>query len=279
MEHRRGIRKAGFFMLRATSLSLTIACLSALLGCHTGANPAAERFGKTFYLDGAGNWGFGASEVPNGLRRAGYLGDVEVYMWTTSFSPLLDQLNRPAARLRALALADRIRKYHHRYPHNEINIIALSAGTGVAVWAVEDLDDDVGIQNLILLGSSLSHDYDVRKALEHMRGRIYVYYSDRDAILDAVKIVGTIDGKRGVASAGQVGLLPPPGAEDRIVNVGWSRRWLPYGWTGTHTDCTSQRFVQRELSRHVLDDTTTPRPATAGKTSRRTPITATQMGH
>ena len=229
---------------------------------------AAERFGKTFYLDGAGNWGFGASEVPDGLKQAGYQGDVEVYIWTISFNPLVDQLVTGNARLRALALADKIKAYAVQYPDRKINMIALSAGTGVAVWAVENLGGSAHINNLILLGSSLSSDYDMRKALKNIDGHVYVYHSEHDNVLEAVRVLGTIDGKRGVDSAGFVGLHPPGGPDPKIVNIPWSRKWLALGWAGAHTDCTNARFVRYELSKHVVQPgETIPTATAAGRRS------------
>jgi len=76
-----------------------------------------------------------------------------------------------------------------------------------------------------------------------------------------VRVVGTIDGSIGDDSAGLVGLRPPKGMENRVVNVGWSSRWLSVGWAGGHTDCTSERFVRMELSRHIVEPA--PRAATA----------------
>ncbi len=239
---------------RARAVAATLLALTLLATGCTTSNRRAEQFGKTFYLDGAGNWGFGASEVPEGLMAAGYAGDVEIYIWTTSFVPLVDQLNIGAAKIRALALADKIKRYHRAHPDTDINLIALSAGTGVATWAVESLADGVRINNLVLLGSSLSHDYDVSKALQHMTGKVYVYSSPNDTVLQTVKLVGTIDGKRGVDSAGAVGLTPPPGYESRVVNVPWSREWLRYGWTGAHTDCTNIQFVRHEIAKHVVSE-------------------------
>ncbi|MCG3130133.1 MAG: hypothetical protein FLDDKLPJ_00881 [Phycisphaerae bacterium] len=221
-------------------------------GCADPGTQRREKFGKTFYLDGAGNLGFGASDVPSGLRRAGYRGDVEIYMWTTSLNPLVDQLNIPAARFRASVLADKIIAYQKQHPENQINVIALSAGTGVATWAIEELKGRAKVNNLILLGSSLSNDYDMSTALQNMTGRIYVYYSPNDAVLEIVKLVGTIDGKRGVPSVGQVGLKAPPGQESRIVNIGWNEEWTRFGWAGTHTDCTSGQFVQVQISKHIV---------------------------
>lgn len=234
-----------------------------LSGCRS-ARPA-ERLGKTFYLDGAGNWGFGTHDVPAGLREAGYDGDVEIYLWTTSLMPLIDQWNIVGAKLRAQALSRRIADYLHAYPDNEVNVIALSAGTGVAIWAIEGLPDDVKVNNAVLLGSSLSSDYDVSEALSHMKGRIFVYYSAHDDVLAAVRLVGTIDGKRGVDSAGLVGLKAPPDQTHRVVNIPWNRRYMAYGWTGAHTDCTRKDFVREVIAKHVVMH---QRPAVAVQIAR-----------
>ncbi len=230
-------------------------CLFPLLlslGCQSGNKAAIH--GITIYLDGAGNWGGGGEELRRGLRAAGYRGLVEQYLWTTSFNPLVDQLNIVAAKIRAHALSGRIQSYRRQYPNTSIHLVALSAGTGVATWAVEALNEDSKIDNMILLGSSLSHDYDMTHALAHMKGKIYVYYSPHDCVLEKVRIIGTIDGKRGVDSAGYIGLTAPPGLEDRVVNTAWSRDWLQYGWTGAHSDCTNAVFVRKEISRHILSE-------------------------
>ncbi len=220
--------------------------------CGCQKRGAAEKFGKTFYLDGAGNWGFGSADVPQGLQQAGYCGDVELYVWTMSLNPLVDQLNIPGAKLRAVVLARKIEEYHNKFPDNRINIIALSAGTGVATWAIENLRHGTKINNLVLLGSSLSHDYDMRKALKNMQGDIYAYHSPHDSVLETVKIVGTIDGKRGTDSIGLVGLEAPRGMEDRVNNIAWNRSWLRLGWAGSHTDCTNRKFVRYEIAKHIV---------------------------
>jgi pimeloyl-ACP methyl ester carboxylesterase len=216
----------------------------ALFALAAGCNNPKEEFGKTYYLDGAGNWGFGVTDVPAGLQAAGYPGDIEVYVWTTSFSPAIDQVNIIPNKLRAAGLTGKIKDYLTRFPSNRVNLIALSAGTGIAVWAVEGLPDGMSVENLILLGSSLSYNYDMREALRHIRGKVYVFHSGHDEVLTtAVRALGTVD-RTNEDSAGLVGLRPPGGGSGKIVNVGWSARYTQYGWTGAHTDATSQAFVQ-----------------------------------
>lgn len=237
-----------------------LGCAATLLALLTGCVNPKEQFGKTYYLDGAGNWGFGVTDVPAGLQGAGYQGDVEVYVWTTSFSPAIDQVNIVANKLRAAGLTGKIKDYLTRVPDGKVNIIALSAGTGIAVWAIEGLPEGMQIDNLVLLGSSLSYNYDMRKALRHIRGRVYVYFSGHDEVLtSAVRALGTVD-RTNEDSAGLVGLRPPGGGGGKIVNIGWTARYTRYGWTGAHTDGTSTAFVQAVIAPTLF----TPRRATAG---------------
>ncbi len=229
--------------------TVLLLAMTALGGC---ADPR-ERFGKTWYLDGAGNWGFGISDVAAGLEAAGYEGMVDTFIWTTSFNPALDQVNRFGAALRAQGLANTISDYLDQHPDNEVNLIALSAGTGVAMWAVENLRSPHKVNNLVLLGSSLSFDYDIRKAARKIKGKIYVYFSRHDTILEGpVRTLGTIDGKLDWNSAGLVGLKPPRGPKDKVVNFGWNRTYIRYGWTGAHTDATNRRFIRSVVARHIL---------------------------
>jgi len=238
------------------SILVIATALSIPTGCHSSSRvqqgPLREQFGKTFYLDGAGNWGWGQTSVAEGLRRAGYRGDTEVFLWTTSLVPLIDQWNIIAARIRAHSLAAKIAGYHRRYPGTKINIIALSAGTGVAAWAIEDLPQDITVSNLVMLGSSLSHNYDIRKALAKITGSIYVYYSPLDGILPHTFVIGTIDGRHGVEAAGMVGLDVPPGDENRIVNIAWSPDARKLGWEGGHVDATNPIFVANEIAPRIL---------------------------
>ena len=258
-----------------STLILGLFGIAAVMGGCVSTPDARDVFGKTYYIDGAGNWGFGVVEVARGLKAAGYPGSVEAFLWTTSFNPAIDQINRPAARMRALELKARINSYLDRYPDNDVNIIALSAGTGVAVWAIEGLDADRGINALVLLGSSLSSDYDMVKALPRIRSHVYVYYSPHDTILEGpVRILGTIDGKMGGDSVGLVGLHPPGGGEDRITNVVWSPEYESYGWTGAHTDCTSEPFVQHILAAHIMPSKTGVAQTPAGS-SNDTPLATT----
>jgi hypothetical protein len=261
--------------------------LSALIGgCE--ANTSQDRLGRTYYIDGAGNWGYGVAEVHHGLRRAGYEGAIINYRWSPTLNPALDQtIGRPAARLRGAKLGKEIGWYLSDYPDNQVNIICLSAGTGVGVWACESLEPPAKVHNLVMLGSSLSSNYDMRKALENISGAVYVYYAPGDLILQGpVRTFGTIDGQMGVDSAGLVGLHPPGMKSGRIVNIPWLPKYERYGWTGAHTDATSEPFVCGYLARHIVPDRQgpaeestahTPAPTTAPAAAQAVTYVAEQV--
>lgn len=226
--------------------------LFVLTGCGPVFTQKAVN-GITFYCPGAGTISYGDRGLRDGLEAAGYQGDVATLVWTVAPAmPIIDQVIKVNAKLGAVRLASHIKKYIEEYPGRPVNVVGLSAGTGVAMWALEELKGEYQVDNVVLLGSSLSHNYDIAKALPAIKGSIYVYYSSHDFILAGpMKLVGTIDGKLGVDGAGAVGLHPPTSSE-RVVNIAWRRAWKRYGYVGGHMDSTAPRFVEAVLSRHLI---------------------------
>ncbi len=250
-------------MRTTLALAGTVAvALSA--GCGPTFGPKA-RFGLVIYAPGAGHMDFGDIGIRKGLEEAGFKGQVATYTWTIApLNPVLDQELRLNARLRATGLTRVIQRYLKEYPGRPIHLIGLSAGSGIVIWAVEGLEDDQKVDNVVLLASSLWHRYDVSKALPHIRGKIYNFYSPEDPILGApVKVFGTIDGKFGQDAAGAVGLHPPKGS-DRVVNIAWRPEFKKYGYYGGHTDATSPRFVRQFIAPRLLELQPRPRPVVGG---------------
>lgn len=231
-----------------------VVCTGMLLFMASGCADPKEQYGRTWYIDGAGNWGFGAVDVPLGLQDAGYQGAVTNHRWSLTLNPALDQTLRFIAKESGKSLARVITDYLKKYPNADANIICLSAGTGVGIWAVENIEPPYKVNNLIMLGSSLSSRYDTRKALSNMKGKIYVYYAPTDPVLQGpVRLLGTIDGTFD-DSAGLVGLHERGGSSGRVVNIGWNPRYRALGWTGGHADCVNRRFVAAELKDHIVNN-------------------------
>ncbi len=237
---------------RFISYPASLVLLILVLG---GCSDPREKFGRTWYIDGAGNWGFGVMEVPVGLEEAGYRGWVTNHRWSMTINPMLDQMLRFVAKGSGEMLGGEITRYLEKHPEREANIIALSAGTGVGIWAIESITPPAKLNNFVMVGSSLSSRYDARKALRNMKGKIYVYHSSTDPVLQGpVRLLGTIDGTFD-DSAGLVGLRGPGGGNGRIVNISRRSAHAHYGWTGGHADCTNRRFVSKYISRHIVPRT------------------------
>ncbi len=232
----------------------------ALAGCHA-SHRVLEPYGKTYYVEGAGGWGYGRSGVREGLRRAGYRGDCEVFNWSPTRIPLLDQIDPLGFnKLQASALAGRIKSYKQKFPDRQVNIIALSAGTGVAIWALEGLRGEIKVNNVFLVGSSLASHYDMQRALSSVAGQVYVYYSPYDLVLPLVTVLGTVDHRLGARAAGLVGLQTRESYKGKVINIGWDKKWERLGWKGGHTDCVGRPFVQYEIARKLVQE---PKPGPA----------------
>lgn len=267
-------------------LSVAAAILLGGSGCILGNRPQLVRGGgaagqKTFYLDGAGNMGFGKETVPLGLADGGYRGEVSHFNWSTYLGPLLDQMAYSHNRRQGRRLAEKISDYLDQHPQGSVNVIALSAGTGVAVFALESLPARYQIDNLVMLSSSLSADYDLTRALRRVRGGVYFFWSPDDPILRGfVPLVGTVDRENTSQVAGVIGARIPPGASrdtrvwyaSKVHNV----RWYAHGSLGPiqlrHAGTTDRTFVRQMvapiLMRSARPETPDTPPTDAPETSR-----------
>lgn len=247
---------------KALSHSVTYYVLAVIVALQSGcgravqfiANSGDRSEGITYYLGGAGPIGnVGSLDIPHGLQDAGYSAAVEVFTWQ-GLTHAGDQINLSRNREKGAELASEIRIYRRAYPNNKINIIALSAGTGVATWALEYLPEGVQVDQVVFLGCSLSSRYDLTRALRRVQGRLYVVYSPTDPILSKVVwYTGTVD--RASAEDGIAGLrgfrLPPVMGPDterqysKVYNIPWRIDFSDAGYDGGHIDCTSREFVRR----------------------------------
>jgi len=256
------------------ALGLLAASVSGLGGCtwisYLGTDPTGSQFGRTYYLGGAGPFGHvGTIDVPTGLREAGYTGSIEVFGWQSIVGGTLrDQMDRARNAKEARRLARRIQAYLRRYPNRRVNIIALSAGTGIATWALEALPPRVHVNNLVFLASSLSRDYDLAPALRRIDGKVYNFYSPDDPILRlGVPIAGSIDREtRGPDLAGVLGFEVPrnatPGVallyREHLRNRPYRAEYREYGYKGLHADSTSVNFVRYVLTPLIMRNPATP---------------------
>ncbi|MGB9626363.1 MAG: hypothetical protein ACPMAQ_16035, partial [Phycisphaerae bacterium] len=218
-------------------------------------------------------------------------GHVEHYIWTTYLGPLVDQLSYNHNRREGRALARKIEAYLDAKPGADVNIIALSAGTGVAVFALEELRPGYTVDHVVLLSSSLSSNYDLTRALRRTRGGIYFFWSPDDPVLQGVvPIVGTVD-RADAAPAGTWGATLPYHASaetrqlyyERVHNIRWSpESFLSDPLRLQHAGSISRSVIRDKVAPILLVKTidrarSTTRP-TVGATSVARPSPRSQLG-
>jgi len=198
-----------------------------------------------------------------GLLDGGVSAHTQVYDWTDHDPGLhalhAQQRNRQEAANIASILADHARNF----PAVPIDLTAHSGGCGVAVWALEQLPDDVDVDTVVLLAPALSPKYDLSKALRHVRGNVYVFSSVNDTIVlySGTRLFGTIDGVLGEA-AGYRGFVQPPGADaeqyKKIIPCPYQTDWQQYGDFGDHLGTMNRPFAAAVQAPLLRD----PPPAT-----------------
>jgi len=217
--------------------------------------------GIVYYVGGAGPLGnVGFLSVPLGLEDGGFEGYTELVPWQ-GITTAMDQIDLSGNRAKGIELGEQIRRASYRYYHTPISIIALSAGTGIATFALESLPEDVRVKNVVYLGCSMSSRYDLTRAMKRVDGRLYNIYSSSDNILaHVVPLTGTVD--RSDSSNGIAGLygfgLPWSRGEDmltqyrKVHNIPYQSYFVEAGYDGGHMSSVEREFIARYVTPLIL---------------------------
>jgi hypothetical protein len=183
-----------------------------------------------------------------GLKDGEIEGWIEIHDWTGPDRGLaaLLQTNRHEEQSTLLAklITDKVRKY----PNVRITITSHSGGCGIAAWALEKLPDDIVIDTWVQMQSALSPEYDLSKALAHVR-RAYSFRSDLDTVVlgTGTKALGTIDGEKS-ESAGKVGYTMPESADaqqyKKLTQFAYDESWMRFDDIGDHIGPMTYRFAR-----------------------------------
>ena len=191
-------------------------------------------------------------DMTDGLKDAGWAGPITIYDWTEHDPGLDALLARKRNEREAAKVAKMIEEKLAKDPTLKITITSHSAGTGIAIWALEKLPEGMKVEQVLLLASAISPDYDLSKALSHVRGKMYSFYSANDTLVlgAGTKMFGTVDGKNSVA-AGLIGFTQPKGASDeeyaKLVQRPWLKQWMAFDNVGSHIGCMSELFGEKVL--------------------------------
>ena len=220
------------------------------------ANAAVKPY--VLHLPGVSGESLIDHELRDGLRKAGFGGKIDIYDWTCK-DPGIPALHaRQRNQEQASIIADRLVRQYRAQPNVPIYLTCHSGGSGPAVWALEQLPADVKVKALVMIAPALSPGYDLSKALSHVTGKAYNFYSpDDDLVLGTgTRLFGTIDGVR-TDAAGRVGFTKPAGADDaqyaKLIAKPYETTWSRFGNVGGHIGPMTTPFVHAVVGPLMLE--------------------------
>src|SRR6185437_17133914 len=154
----------------------------AALPVHTVdlPNGQTEPKGDTWllHLPGISGRRWVDDQLALGFRDAGYAGVLQMYDWTGNAAGLGALHAYQRNQIEAQKVADFIVENFRKQPGMHIILTGHSGGTGIIIWALEKLPTDVKVDKVILLASALSPEYDLSKALAHVRDACFSFCSE-----------------------------------------------------------------------------------------------------
>ena len=225
--------------------------------CAPAHVKAPEDAEYLLHLPGIAGYRWIDQQMIAGLKEGGYEGRVAVHDWPGEQAGLGALFNRERNENEAKRVAEALEKRYRENPSRRIVLTAHSGGTGILVWALEKLPDDVRVDTVILLASALSPQYDLSQALRHVRGRMFSFHSDADAVVlgTGTRAFGTMDGVK-CDAAGRCGFVSPDGADkaeyEKLVQVPYDTAWMRLGHIGDHVGPLGRRFSREVLAPLVL---------------------------
>jgi hypothetical protein len=220
---------------------------------------AAQKDPKPFllHLNGIGGERVCDHWLVDGLKRGGFDAEVQYYDWTEGHIGIeaLTQHDRHVVESRKVA--DLLIAHHQDHPNQPIYITSHSGGCGIAVWALELLPADVKVEQLFMFAPALSPEYDLSKALTHVKGKLHIFSSSYDQIVlgTGTKMLGTIDGLR-VEASGLNGFVQPEKADPKqylkLAQHPYRAAWLSkYGNAGSHI-CSLRPMFAKDYVAPIL---------------------------
>lgn len=192
-----------------------------------------------------------------GLIKGGVKDDCRIYDWVSFRDAIATTRNQKKNRETSQIVAGWVEQWRKEDPKRKITLTAHSAGTGIAVWALEDLPEGVVVDQVFLIQSALSPDYDLSKALKHVK-KMYVFSSRLDTIVLGLmtQAFWTMDGVKGSA-AGMVGFNMPPGADkneyEKLVNIPYRDEWaVMFENFGSHICSMKEPFARQFIAPIML---------------------------
>ncbi len=250
----RGWRKAtaGAPARSRALLYLLALILFAALTTSASAGPAKPSDDYLIHFPGISGFHGMDRQLLEGLRDAGFAGEVEVVDWSGDAPGLAALFARKRNLQQSQAVADAIVARLRERPSERIVLTAHSGGAGIVAWALEKLPEGTKVDTVVLLAPALSPEYDLSKALAHVRGKMYAFTSTYDIVLGpGTNTFGTMDGVK-CDAAGKCGFVVPPDADkeiyNRLVQMPYDNKWLREGNVGDHIGAMGRQFSRNVVA-------------------------------
>jgi hypothetical protein len=274
-----------------------LATLAFPLGCRANpstqpAQPATQPAWTGDYhlhLCGISGYRYIDRQLVLGLADGGLHARIDHYDWTTADPGLGSLLAEKRNHQEAAKVARLLLKHYRAHPAARITVSAHSGGCAIIAWALEKLPPDVQIDSVVMLAPALSPGYDLSAMLRHIRGHVYVFYSQYDGIVLGVgtSLFGTMDGVK-TDAAGKVGFKAPADADQaqykKLVQFPYERDWLKLGDLGDHVGPMTEAFGDQIIAPLLLtghlptigDDSTASRSTDRATASTDSPAANTR---
>jgi hypothetical protein len=232
-----------------------------------------ENRGTVFVIDGAGGSGLLPFVFSKILPEAGL--EMNHFRWGAGYMRIIKDLtNRDINRKKASELASQLREYRSRFPEHHLHLVAKSAGTVIALWAMSELEPRT-LDRVVLLSAAVSPVFPLDEALPAARQDVYSFWSPNDVFWLGwgTSLFGTADGVRG-NSAGLVGFsTKQPASEQpttnqpttnqpttnqpitnrpttdqpitKLLEVKWDPSMISSFHVGTHSGTSMPRFIRK----------------------------------
>ena len=249
------LRAAGFRPRGRPMSTPLIACIlfsAALPSCIVLPKPfESTRLRHVVILPGIGGSPIGLSDT-QALRTQieREMPDVSAQVWdwtalerTISISGIDNLTDYARNRRRASLLARDIEAWTRQHHGSPLYLLALSGGTGIALFACEELPPDVTLEGIILVSGGVSITYDPTGALAHSRLGIFNYFSRKDVrvLRDGTTRYGTMDRRYGPA----VGYTGFDFHHPKLFQLAWDPSMRSLGNRGGHSSGLRPAFVRR----------------------------------
>jgi pimeloyl-ACP methyl ester carboxylesterase len=206
----------------------------------------------------------GFNRIPRIVDRELEGASVQVWDWTRIDphwlpNPVGHIRDYEKNRKRARLLADQITRFRRQHPDVPLSIVALSGGTAIALFACEELPEDVKLDRIILLSAAVSPDYDLGPSLRHADNGIVSYFSPKDRLIlkRGTRWFGTGD-RVYIESAGFCGFNRDRACGqncDQLTEIGWRPAlWKQYRNSGGHAGAQEKRFIRNCVVRWLKGD-------------------------